>query len=671
MSALKHFLAGVSLALAAATAVTPVSAASFAPANGKLFLIGQSNKAAWDNWVTIGGEPAGGSIYYEVKSAAFNKGLGNAPIHQQYADFISGKSGKFIQVGVSWKDNPPGWNGDDAVKVQASQAATAALANGTYLSNFDNLINYINAHGGTKFLLRLDYEVSRAFHCTDSSCSSYKNAFNRIATYIRGKNTAANVAFVYHPVRGEFDKLYPGDANVDWIGLSTFNHELCMPIYNQTQYLYNGTPGVGFDTAANKCKGYILVRDANGNNNAQPYNFDYDFNVLAMVKFSKDHGKPMIYSESSPMNFQQGQNSNGTDSDALAATWANRYFALMNYNGPLPNQVGNYDLSGVIKAVVYMNLDLRYGWDGYYGQSSFAFPFDDMWFNNVEVSRYNAYKTAFCNGLSANGFLTTCGGGTTPPPTGATLPSGNYQLINKNSNKCVDVSCGNTANNANIVQWDCIAGAQNQQWQFVATDSGFYRLTARHSGKVIDIAGGNTANGAKAIQWEYLGGANQQWKPFDVGGGFYKFISRSSGRALELPGCNTANGTQLQQWDDLNNACQSFRIAQVTDTGGGGGGGTSTNVPGTVTSTSFTGSKSFTVNVTAAGTYYFRINYSATASSRLITTSFNGANSNAAVNSGSGTVQSTDFASVAAGSKTLTINAESGVTITSVEALKR
>jgi len=426
-----------------------------------------------------------------------------------------------------------------------------------------------------------------------------------------------------------YDQWYPGN-DADWTGISIFDPEDCANGYGALQSVVNYL----------KTKGKpILVAESAARG--------YDYDPSSGLYIYNQQGKP-----------KRGNLSPTT----VWNEWYAPYFQFLRAN------------SDWIRAVAYISDD----WQKYShwqctvdtNGNKISGCAEANW-GNTRVDVNATIKTNWLAQLTSDGkFITTSGtggGGTTP--TGATLPSGNYQLLNKNSNKCVDVSGGNTANNANIVQWDCIAGAQNQQWQFVATDSGFYRLTARHSGKVIDIAGGNTANGAKAIQWEYLGGANQQWKPFDVGGGYYKFISRSSGRALELPGCNTANGTQLQQWDDLNNACQAFRIAQVTDTGGGTGG--SVNLPGTVTSTSFTGSKSFTVNVTAAGNYYFRINYSATASSKLITTTFNGTSSNAAVNSGTGTVQSTDFSSVAAGSKTLTINAESGVTVTSVEALKR
>lgn len=399
-------------------AAMPLNAA--AAASGKLLLMGQSNKAAWENFDRYGSEPNGGSVYYELRSASWVSGIGGVPLHQQYADFVTGKPGKYLQVGMSWKDNPPGWDGNEDHHQEASRTATQALANGLYLSNFDPLIDYLNAHPGTTFMLRVDYEVSSAFHCTDASCSSYKDAYNRIAGYFRGKLRQNNAAFVYHPVRGEYATLYPGDANVDWIGLSVFNHELCMPIWDVNQALYNGTPGVGYDTRTNQCLGYILVRGPDGNVNAQPAAFDYDLNVLGMLKFAKDHGKRLVYSESAPMNFVAGQNANGTDSDALAATWAKRYFALMDYVGPMPNQLDTVDLRGVVQAAVYMNLDLRYGWDGYYGQPNFVFPYDSMWFNQVELDQYTSYKTAFCDGLASHAFLATCdggGGGDQVPPS--------------------------------------------------------------------------------------------------------------------------------------------------------------------------------------------------------------------------------------------------------------
>ncbi|NED92133.1 hypothetical protein G3I76_70250, partial [Streptomyces sp. SID11233] len=52
------------LGLAGGTAHAATSAPA-APGERQL-LIGQSSKAAWDDWTSFGQDPAGGSVYYEV-----------------------------------------------------------------------------------------------------------------------------------------------------------------------------------------------------------------------------------------------------------------------------------------------------------------------------------------------------------------------------------------------------------------------------------------------------------------------------------------------------------------------------------------------------------------------------------------------------------------------------
>jgi hypothetical protein len=134
-----------------------------------------------------------------------------------------------------------------------------------------------------------------------------------------------------------------------------------------------------------------------------------------------------------------------------------------------------------------------------------------------------------------------------------------YSVINRNSNKCVDIYAAQQQNGAAVIQWTCHGGA-NQKFKLIPTDSGFVRMVAQHSGKVVDVSGASTANRALIDQWDYVGGGNQQWRPVGVGGGFYKFIARHSGRALTIPGCSTADGTQLQQRTDVGNTCQQFKL---------------------------------------------------------------------------------------------------------------
>ncbi|GIF98714.1 RICIN domain-containing protein [Catellatospora citrea] len=516
-------LACALLAAAALTAVAaPATAATFAPGNGRLLFIGQSTQASWNDYNSFAQPPAGGSVYYEVKSGTWvNNG------HRDHATWLA-QQGKMIQVGVSWKDNPPGFSGgDENAKAARSRAVTQEIADGRHAAQFTNLINFMNAYPQAKFFLRLDYEVSTFYHCTDASCASYRNAFARLRSLIDAGTTPDNVTYVFHPVRGEYEQLYPGDAVTDWIGVSVFAHELCLPIYDNG-YLYNGTPPQNYDTGALQCRNAYLGKDGNGNDTAIWKNWDHDGNVLKMMKFAKDHGKPMIVSESGMMNFTD----NGGDTAGLEAargeTWVRRLFSLMNYVGPLPNTSGTYDLSSVIKAATYIDLDFRYGWDGI-DDGSFDFPVNSTWFVDGRLSRYTGAKNAFCTGLADRAFTTTCGGGGTTERT----------FVNVGANRCLDVSGGRTADGTKVQLWDCLNNPA-QKWRVESNGS----LVNPNSGKCLDVAGGSSANGALVQLWTCLGNGAQRWTVNANG----TIVNPQSGKCLDADGWGTANGTQMIIW---------------------------------------------------------------------------------------------------------------------------
>lgn len=130
-----------------------------------------------------GTDPQGGSVYYSVRDGAFSGACGTT-CENPYASFLADR-GKQIEVGVSWKDNPPGWDGNNADKETASQRATAAIAAGSYDGQFA-------AHPSATFLIRVDYEVSTPFFCTGGTdCTPYRNAFRNslISKYPQGRGT--------------------------------------------------------------------------------------------------------------------------------------------------------------------------------------------------------------------------------------------------------------------------------------------------------------------------------------------------------------------------------------------------------------------------------------------------------------------------------------------------
>ena len=75
------------------------------------------------------------------------------------------------------------------------------------------------------------------------------------------------------------------------------------------------------------------------------------------------------------------------------------------------------------------------------------------------------------------------------PIVGETIPSIFYEIVSRNSDKCLDVTYASTEAAASVIQWICHGGA-NQQWRLEPVSDGAVRIIAQHSGQVLDVYGG-------------------------------------------------------------------------------------------------------------------------------------------------------------------------------------
>jgi hypothetical protein len=132
-------------------------------------------------------------------------------------------------------------------------------------------------------------------------------------------------------------------------------------------------------------------------------------------------------------------------------------------------------------------------------------------------------------------------------------------IVSRVSGKCVDVVSGSTANGAEIIQYTCHGGA-NQQWELRPNGSGYVQIVSQASGKCIDINGVSTADGARAIQYTCGSGTNQQWQVRTVTGGYVELVARHSGKCLEVIGGSTANSARLQQYTCSGGAGQHWTL---------------------------------------------------------------------------------------------------------------
>ncbi|MBD0255360.1 MAG: RICIN domain-containing protein, partial [Cytophagales bacterium] len=114
---------------------------------------------------------------------------------------------------------------------------------------------------------------------------------------------------------------------------------------------------------------------------------------------------------------------------------------------------------------------------------------------------------------------------------------GYYKLVNKGSNKALEVGGFSQADGGNVQQWT-YTGVNSQQWKIEATTDGFHRLVNRESGKALDVAGVSTADGANVHQWTYLGGNNQQWRLTQ--------LSTATSRVASLEAAGAETGSALR-----------------------------------------------------------------------------------------------------------------------------
>ncbi|MBC6462842.1 endo-1,4-beta-xylanase [Actinomadura sp. HBU206391] len=165
-----------------------------------------------------------------------------------------------------------------------------------------------------------------------------------------------------------------------------------------------------------------------------------------------------------------------------------------------------------------------------------------------------AAYTSVLNALNA-------GSSDPPPSTGPIDTNAWYVLVNRNSGKALDVYNLSTADGGRITQWT--RNTQNQQqWQFVSSESGWYRVKSRLSGKVLDVSNFSTADGGPIVQWTDNNSTNQQWRVADSGG-YIRLINRNSNKALEVQGASTADGANIVQYADWNGSNQQWQFIRV------------------------------------------------------------------------------------------------------------
>ncbi|MEU4211924.1 RICIN domain-containing protein [Streptomyces sp. NPDC026206] len=132
-----------------------------------------------------------------------------------------------------------------------------------------------------------------------------------------------------------------------------------------------------------------------------------------------------------------------------------------------------------------------------------------------------------------------------------------------------DVFRGSTDNAAKLIVW-VRTGGDNQRFQFRAprTSNGGvfqnkFEIVAKNSGKCLDVQGFGTHDGARIIQWPCHGGSNQLWYLERRADNTWQIRSYHSHKCLDAhnPALTApSQGTHLQQWSCIGGKNQSWRL---------------------------------------------------------------------------------------------------------------
>lgn len=124
---------------------------------------------------------------------------------------------------------------------------------------------------------------------------------------------------------------------------------------------------------------------------------------------------------------------------------------------------------------------------------------------------------------------------------------GNYQIVNRQSKKTLDIPDAQAGGSAQLVQKDTASAGSWNLWK-QADDT--WTMTNAANGNCVDLTAdtGVTSNGTAVVQYGYHGEANQKWYLVPTDGGAFKIISALSGKALCVKDASLEENAPIVQW---------------------------------------------------------------------------------------------------------------------------
>ena len=137
------------------------------------------------------------------------------------------------------------------------------------------------------------------------------------------------------------------------------------------------------------------------------------------------------------------------------------------------------------------------------------------------------------------------------PPQGAFGSSETYEIVNRNSNKLVDLDRND---GTSVIQWES-TGADNQRWETQDAGSGYVYIVNRMNGHALEATGSRNhspVRGAPLRRSE-----SQQWR-LESG-----MIVNRNGAVLDVSEGSRDNGAKLQMFKRNDSPAQQFELRRA------------------------------------------------------------------------------------------------------------
>jgi len=152
----------------------------------------------------------------------------------------------------------------------------------------------------------------------------------------------------------------------------------------------------------------------------------------------------------------------------------------------------------------------------------------------------------------------------TNPPSSTTsgiANGGTYEIVNRQSGKCLCVQYDAIEDDSNVHQWEYIAHT-SQQW-IITKDGNDYIITDVKSKKPLDVRAASTQDGGNVVIMSSNGGSNQRWTIKETDNGYVTIQNSKSGKYLDVEKGSLEDGGNVIQWTGNGNDNQQWKLIRL------------------------------------------------------------------------------------------------------------